>query len=59
MPQTCPKLFFYKKIKPDELFSLYEPYHSLNNNLVIQIICEAKGINTNLNDAELLKTFEL
>lgn len=54
-----PETLFYKKVKPEELYSLYEPYHSLDNDLAIRRICEAKGINTNLNDVELLKAFKL
>ncbi len=50
-----PLTILYKKIKPEELYMLYEPYHSLDNDLVIQRICESKKINTNLNDVNLLK----
>jgi hypothetical protein len=56
---TCvtniPLTSLYRKIKPEELYMLYEAYHSLDNDLVVQRICEAKGIHLNLNDVELLK----
>ncbi len=45
----------YRKIKPEELYILYEPYHSLDTELAIKRICEAKNINLELNNLELLK----
>ena len=46
----------YKLIKPKELFDLYEAYHSLDNDLAIQRILEAKSINfDNKDNLELLK----
>lgn len=45
----------YKKIKPDELYALYEAYHSLDNELVIKRISEAKNINLNLNNVEIMR----
>lgn len=58
---TCvtniPLTSLYRKIKPEELYMLYEAYHSLDNDLVVQRICEAKGIHLNLNDVELLKKY--
>lgn len=35
----------YRKVKPNELYALYEAYHSLDNELAVRRICEAKGIN--------------
>lgn len=46
----------YKLIKPKELYDLYDAYHSLDNDLAIQRILEAKSINFDTNDdLELLK----
>ena len=45
----------YGYIKPEELYRLYEAYHSLDNDLVVKRIIEAKNIRTELNDVELLK----
>lgn len=50
-----PLTAFYRKIKPEELYILYEPYHSLDTELAIRRICEAKGINLDRNNLELLK----
>jgi len=50
-----PQSVIYKKIKPEELYSLYEAYHSLDNNLVIKRIAETKNINIELNNIELMK----
>lgn len=49
------ELYLYKKIKLDELASLYEAYHSLDNDLVIKRLLESKDINTNINDVELYR----
>jgi len=46
---------FYKYIKPEELYQLYEAYHSLDNDLVIKRIIEAKKININFNNVDLYK----
>jgi len=51
VPQTT----VYKKIKPEELYSLYEAYHSLDNELVVKRIAEAKNINIELNNIEIMK----
>lgn len=51
-----PMTAFYRKVKPEELYSLYEPYHSLDNEVVIKRICEAKKINLNLNDPNVMKS---
>ena len=32
----------YRKVKPEEFYSLYEAYHSLDNDLVVKRISEAK-----------------
>lgn len=53
---NIPLTVLYKKIKPEELYTLYESYHSLDNDLVIQRICEAKNINLNLNNLDLFKS---
>lgn len=46
----------YKLIKPKELYDLYDAYHSLDNDLAVQRILEAKSINFDTNDdLELLK----
>lgn len=45
-----PETSLYKRVKPEELYSLYESYHSLDNDLVIKRICEQKNINTNINN---------
>ena len=45
----------YKNVKPEEFYSMYEAYHSLDNDLVVKRIAEAKNINLNLNDPELYK----
>ena len=54
-----PLTVLYRKIKPEEFYMLYQAYHSLDNNIVIKKICEAKGINLNFNkalkDIEILK----
>ncbi len=47
--------YLYKYIKPEELASLYEAYHSLDNDLVIRRICESKNINIKDKDIELYK----
>ncbi len=49
---------FYKKIKPEELYSLYESYHSLDNGAVIERFCESKKINLNLNDPNVMKSIQ-
>lgn len=53
---NIPLTVLYKRIKPEELYMLYESYHSLDNELVVKRILEAKNINNSLNDVELLKT---
>lgn len=53
---NIPLVILYKYIKPEELYSLYESYHSLDNDLVVKRIIEAKNININLNNVNLLKT---
>ncbi len=50
-----PLTAFYRKIKPKELYILYEPYHSLDTELAIKRICEANGINLDRNNLDLLK----
>ncbi len=52
---NIPLTVLYKNIKPEELYMLYESYHSLDNTLVIKRLCEAKNINANLNNVDLLK----
>lgn len=46
---------FYEKIKPEELYVLYESYHSLDNDLVVKRLLEAHNLMNNLNDVELMK----
>lgn len=48
----------YKKMKPEEFYSLYEAYHSMDNDLVVKRIAEAKGINLNFNNVELMKSLK-
>ncbi len=50
-----PQTVIYKKIKPEELYSLYEAYHSLDNELVVKRIAEAKNINIELNNIEIMR----
>ncbi len=50
-----PLTAFYRKIKPEELYILYEPYHSLDTELAIKRIFEANGINLDRNNLDLLK----
>lgn len=50
-----PETTIYKNIKPKEFYSMYEAYHSLDNDLVVKRIAEAKNINLNLNDPELYR----
>lgn len=46
----------YKLIKPKELHDLYDAYHSMDNELAIERILEAKSINfEGTNNLELLK----
>ena len=46
----------YKLINPKELYNLYDAYHSLDNELAIERILEAKSIKLgDNNDLELLK----
>jgi len=52
---SIPLIAIYKKIKPEELYRLYEAYHSLDNAIVVKRIAEAKKINLDLNNAELMK----
>lgn len=48
----------YKKIKPQELYDLYDAYHSLDNELAIKRILEAKNIDfNNKNATNLLKKY--
>lgn len=51
--------YIYSKIKPEELYSLYEAYHSLDNDMVIQRLAEAKKISTSLNDVNIYKNIKL
>ena len=48
----------YRKVKPEEFYSLYEAYHSLDNDLVIKRISEAKNINLNLNNIEIYRSLK-
>jgi len=52
---SIPETVLYKRIKPEEFYLLYEAYHSLDNDLVVKRIAEAKRINLNLNDVEIMK----
>ncbi len=53
---NVPLTVLYKNVKPEELYMLYESYHSLDNELVVKRILEVKNINKNLNNVNLLKT---
>ena len=48
----------YRKVKPEEFYLLYEAYHSLDNDLVVKRISEAKNINLNLNNIEIYKSIK-
>ena len=48
----------YRKVKPEEFYSLYEAYHSLDNDLVVKRISEAKNINLNLNNIEIYRSLK-
>ena len=48
----------YKKMKPEEFYSLYEAYHSMDNDLVVKRIAEAKGINLNFSNVDLMKSLK-
>lgn len=50
IPQTT----LYKKVKPENLYRLYEAYHSLDAKEVIERLVEANNININLNDKKLM-----
>lgn len=52
---NIPQTVLYKKIKPEELYMLYEAYHSLDNEVVLKRIAEAKKINIELNNIEVMK----
>jgi len=53
---TCiPLTVLYKKIKPEELYSLYEAYHSIDNDLAVKRIAESKNINIELNNINIMK----
>lgn len=52
---NLPETILYKKMKPEEFYQAYEAYHSLDNDLVIKRICEAKNINLDLNNVNILK----
>lgn len=52
---NIPLEILYKNIKPEELYSLYEAYHSSDSEVVIRRIIDSKNINTNLNNVEVLK----
>jgi hypothetical protein len=46
----------YKVIKPQELYDIYDSYHSMDNELAISRILEAKNINFNKNtDISIVK----
>ena len=53
-----PLTVFYRKIKPEELYQLYESYHSLDPEIAIKRICEAKEIPLDYNNIELLKNIK-
>lgn len=48
----------YRKVKPEEFYSLYEANHSLDNDLVVKRISEAKNINLNLNNIEIYRSLK-
>lgn len=48
----------YRKVKPEEFYSLYETYHALDNDLVVKRISEAKNINLNLNNIEIYRSLK-
>ena len=45
----------YECVKPDELYAMYEAYHSLDNEAVVTRIIEAKNINLSLDNLNLLR----
>lgn len=56
---NIPETVLYKKIKPEELYGLYESYHSLDNDLVVTRIAESKNININIDNAALMKAISM
>ncbi len=52
---NIPLSVFYKEVIPEELYTLYEPYHSLDNDLVVKRLLEAHNLQEQLNDVELMK----
>lgn len=54
---NIPLSAYYKEVKPEELYMLYESYHSLDNDLVIKRLLEAHNLMNNLNDVELMKKY--
>lgn len=45
----------YEYVKPEELYSMYEAYHSLDNETVVTRIIEAKRIDLSLDNLDLLR----
>lgn len=45
----------YEYVKPEELYAMYEAYHSLDNEAVVTRIVEAKGIDLSLDNLDLLR----
>ena len=55
-----PTTLIYKKIPPQELYDVYDAYHSLDNEMAINRILEAKSINLDVTaDIELFKRIYL
>ncbi len=54
-----PLASLYKKMKPDEFYSAYEAFHSLDNDVVVERILEMKNFNNKNNDVDILKKIYL
>ena len=52
------EITLYNKVKPEDFYSLYESYHSMDNDLVVKRIAEANDININLNNVDIMKSLK-
>lgn len=53
-----PASVFYSKVKPEELYRMYEAYHSLDRQEALERIAEATGILLDFSPEEALKALE-
>ena len=49
----------YSFIKPQEMFDIYDAFHSMDPELAAKKIIEAKGIDFNVNNIDLMKKYLL